>query len=95
MKPEIELIEESLKPVRQRMAQLELLVDAIELDHRNDTSILSRKNLAKRLGCSDRFIQNNQDFKGIEHRIGSRVFYDWKEVRYLITTKNDLGESHV
>jgi len=73
-----------------RIRELELLVAALELDLLNSNPILNRKNLAVTLSCSERFLQSHQQFKSIERRIGKRVYYDWSEVKKLIT-ENKFG----
>jgi hypothetical protein len=55
--------------------------------------VITRKELAKLLNCSERFIADNPVFKHEEKRIGNKVFYDLKKIEKLILdNKSNIKE---
>lgn len=96
----IKAVGDAMSPLEQRVRELELLIHAISIDKSTDAQLsqtaplLSRKKLAHEMGCSERYLQDNIEFKSIEHRLGGRIFYDREEIRIILNSKKRV-KNHV
>jgi len=80
-------IREAIEPLIRRITELENEVATLEKCA--PTHYLTRKQLARELSCSERFIQDNPELKSLEHRIGGRVYYLRDEIH--ITIRNTVN----
>lgn len=54
---------------------------------------ISRKNLAKVLGVSERYLRDNAQFQQAEIKIGGRVFYNAIELAKIFKIKENKNDS--
>jgi len=85
------VILEMYEKLNNEINELKKMISGINpLEIEEQKKIFTRKDLAKHLSVSQRYLQDGEEWKEIEHRVGGRIFYVADEVEIVIRNSENV-----